>query len=300
MKTNRLAEHNLKGQPTPTEGSMCTMYLFVAIAPWMILHWRSPVLLSMGSLYKDHQQGEERTIYLKQVHASDQHWMLSHRRYRGLSSPLPQKLQAEGFQKTKRQFSSSCHFPTAIFTFREGKTIRDSFLYWSVAIESFVKTLWSACKDFKWWTPSMLPEWTYRKQSNSHSPHSGAPLKTDVCPNSFLWPSWEAVLIHEASVWYNSLWAACNRKAMILDLMSINHLPLELEGITQQHSVAQTKKKFTSCLWISTISPTGGCNTVILCHRVEATKLLVTKILPLKDNCGSNHFHLDIAAHFLH
>lgn len=45
----------------------------------------------------------------------------------------------------------------------------------------------------------------------------------------------------------------------------------------------------------------GGVSkqTTKVCQRVEATKLFITRALPLYDSCGSNHFHLDDRAHFL-
>lgn len=58
------------------------------------------------------------------------------------------------------------------------------------------------------------------------------------------------------------------------------------------------QKKSRIVLWtLSSIRPLGGVKTMSLCHRVEATKLLATRTLPLYDNWGSKHFHLDNGAH---
>ncbi|MEQ2281388.1 hypothetical protein AMECASPLE_029799 [Ameca splendens] len=37
-------------------GLRCARYLFVAVAPCTILHWRSPARFSIGGLYRDSQQ----------------------------------------------------------------------------------------------------------------------------------------------------------------------------------------------------------------------------------------------------
>lgn len=41
--------------PSLTFGSRCALYLLVVVAPRTILHWRSAVRFSMGSLYRDRQ-----------------------------------------------------------------------------------------------------------------------------------------------------------------------------------------------------------------------------------------------------
>ena len=54
--TKRCADLGQNGQPSPTLGSRCTRCQLVAIAPCIILHWRSAVGLSIGSSYRDRQQ----------------------------------------------------------------------------------------------------------------------------------------------------------------------------------------------------------------------------------------------------
>lgn len=48
--------HCIKRWARTMLGSRWTGWLLVAIALCMILHWRSPVRLSIGSLYRDHQK----------------------------------------------------------------------------------------------------------------------------------------------------------------------------------------------------------------------------------------------------
>lgn len=58
-----------KGQPSPVLGSRWALYLFVAIAPCTILHWRSIIPFSTGGLYRSYQQPlEEQSASNTSVH----------------------------------------------------------------------------------------------------------------------------------------------------------------------------------------------------------------------------------------
>ncbi|MEQ2296728.1 hypothetical protein AMECASPLE_027528 [Ameca splendens] len=119
-------------------GLRCARYLFVAMAPCTILHWRSPTRFSIGGLYRDRQQ----PLGVKLVSKTSVHFdtltSAKNRKFRTFTQilyktffPKPSK-QPSGASCRDISFpGSSCHWSTAGETIREGNTYSYSSSHWS-------------------------------------------------------------------------------------------------------------------------------------------------------------------------
>ncbi len=84
------------------------------------------------------------------------------------------------------------------------------------------------------------------------------------------------------------------RKAAVLLWRCINPCPPSSLGKNNTLWGTQcnlSQKKSTKIAWISANKRRGGSMQASLCHKDDATKLLITKVRPLYDIFGINHFH---------
>lgn len=87
----------------------------------------------------------------------------------------------------------------------------------------------------------------------------------------------------------------CSRKAAHLLAMCTSPCPPSSLGRNSTDCGSQwslSQKKSTITAWTRESRLAGGSTTASLCHNEENTRLLITRVLPLKDIQGNSHLHL--------